>query len=263
MNQVTAENLTAMTGIFPSRVPSDLEMRGAANYEERIRRRLARFLEAKDVEPLKWRQPPSQESLWKKLSEPLDKDLLEELNEWALDAELDVAEAVKWPIQIKAARDYVLGKWPVFRDNSLGLRTFELATDELGDVWHICSTLNDPESMFDDMASLVLLPAQVEAFAAVYPGLYETTKQLASLLIQPYLHVQGLIEPTKWITGEREEQLRVLLQAPQDGPITADSEQQQQDQQEQQAPSGGGNAKDRSGDIRTPSENAAEQRASQ
>lgn len=260
-NLVTAENLTAMTGIFPSRAPSEIELRGAANYDERIRRRLVRFLEAKDPEPIKWHRPPSQESLWKRLAEPIDEAVLAEINEWAMEMNIDVAVAVQWPMVVKAARDYILGRWPVFRDNSLGLSTYELAPDEYGDVWHLCRTLHDPETLFDDLDSLLLLPAQVDAFAAVYPSLLETTRQLTALLIQPYVEVQGLIKPKRWLSGDREEQLRVLLQRPGDVPIQADSEAQQQEAQQQPAPRKSDTARENAkGDLRTPMENIAEQR---
>lgn len=222
-----AEALVAMTGIFPSRGPSELEARGADNYLARIRRRIVRFLESRKVESLKWQRPPSQKDLWQRLSQPFDEA---ELDEWFDGWAGHPAVPIEYPAIVQQARDHVKSVWPIFQDNSLGLHTYELAPDEYGDVWHICRTLNDPETLFDDLDSMVLLPVQVEAVAKVYPGLYEEIRKITMLLLEPYVGIEGGIEQKNTLPGEREEQIRTLLQVPNDGPIAAAPDEQQQNQ---------------------------------
>lgn len=246
------EGLCAMTGINPTRAPSDLELRGAHSYVARIKRRLVAFLEADKPAPMKWRKPPEQESLYQAISTPLDQH---ETTAWLVDTAVEAV--VSYPMIIKSARDYVLARWPVYKDTSLGLHTYELAPDEYGDVWHLFSTLNDPETLFDDMDSLLLLPSQVEAFAAVYPELFAATKNMAALLLQPYVGIEGVIEQTKTLTYDREEQIRTLLQLPVDAPIEVDAK---NDPATKQAAPSSKQTQQKS--TQTPSEHMAEKRLS-
>jgi hypothetical protein len=211
-----AECLVAFTGIFPTRAPSELEIRGAANYIARVRRRLAAFLDGDEVAPLMWTRPPAQVDLWGDLNKPFDDD---ELSEWFAGWQGDPATHVNYPAILQSARDRVKAAWPIYPDPSLGLHNFELAPDEYGEVWHLCRTLNDPETMFDDLDSLVLLPVQVDAIAAVYPALYAKIQSLAMLLVQPFIGIEGSLEPKKNLPMNREEQLRTLLQLANDAPI--------------------------------------------
>jgi hypothetical protein len=203
-----AESLVAMTGIFPTREPSEIEIRGAKNYTSRIRRRLARFLESTEVEPIKWHRPPSQDSLWESIVTPVDP---QEFTAWGISADLDVAVAVAYPAIIQAARDHIKTLWPLWQDTSLGLRTHELSTDEYFDVWHIVRTLNAPEAALDDLDSMLLLPEQMAAIKAVFPTLYESTRALTMAQLRPYIEVQGTVEKRKDLPAERESQIRVLL----------------------------------------------------
>jgi len=216
--QLQAEMLVAMTGIFIQRAPSELEVRGARNYPARVRRRLAAFLDGSEVVPFQWDRPPSQKSLMRDLSEPLDHD--ETLK---MIADLDVEVGLHFPITLNNARQYILNKWPRFVDNSLGLHNYELATDEYGDVWHLCRTLDKFESVFDDMDSLLLLPEQVEAVTAVFPELMAMVRATAMLLVQPFVSIDGITETKKSLAPEREEQLRTLLGVPNDAPIQAET----------------------------------------
>jgi hypothetical protein len=244
------EALCAMTGLTPTRAPSYLEIRGAQSYAARIKRRLASFLEADKPAPMKWKKPPSQESLYESLTTPLD---AAEVSGWL--AETAFEAMVGYPMVIQTARDYVLARWPIYPDTSMGLHTFELAPDEYGDVWHLFSTLNDPETIFDDLDSLLLLPSQVEAFAAVYPELFATTKDLAALLLRPYVGIEGMIEQKKTLPWDREEQIRTLLQLPLDAPIEVS------DKEQSENASGGGKPSQQKS-TQTPSEHMAEKRLS-
>lgn len=203
-----AESLVAMTGIFPTRAPSEIEIRGATNYQGRIKRRIARFLAAEKIEPIKWKRPPSQDSLWASIVAPVDP---QEFAAWGLEADLDVAVAVAYPTIVQSARDFVRKLWPLYQDTALGLRTFDLATDELYDVWHIVRTLDVFESIFDDLDSMLLLPEQVETIKAIFPTLYESVRALTVAQLAPYTEVQGAVEKTKDLPAEKESQIRVLL----------------------------------------------------
>lgn len=226
IGSLPAERLVAMMGIFPARAPSELTIRGAESYPARIRRRLAAFLAAEKAEPLKWERPPAQQDLWKDLVAPLD---LDKLTAWTEGIPVEMVAGYTSIIQ--TARDRIKAAWPLYPDTSLGLHMTELAPDEYGDVWHLCRTLDDPETMLDDLDALVLLPSQVEAFAAVYPDLYETTRNLVMLLLQPYVQIEGVTKSRKALHWDREEQIRTLLQIPLDAPIeTAEGAQQQQQQ---------------------------------
>lgn len=252
---LATESLVAMTGIFPSRGPNELEIRGSgANYLNRIRRRLVAFLEAKKVEPLKWSRPPSQKHLWSELVRQVS---LDEMDDWFNDWAGDPAVPVEYMAVVSQAREFIKNAWPVYPDNSLGLHTFELAPDEYGDVWHLVRTLNDPETIFDDLDSMVLLPVQVDAIAQIYPALYREICQLTMVQLQPYAGIDGALQ-SKTLPGEREEQIRTLLRVPNDGPINA-----QPEQAPQQQPKGGGGGPDREEitDVnQTPSEHVAQRR---
>jgi len=206
--QPIGEHLAAMTGIFPSRAPTDIELRGAQNYAARIRRRIARFLDSEEVETLKWQRPPSQESLWEKVATPVDPA---EFLAWSKESDIDPSTGILWPSVVQAARDYIKARWPIYPDTSLGLHTHELALDEYLDVWHLVRTLNDPETIFDDLDSLILLPEQVEAVKAVYPGIYQSIQALALAQLKPFIEIEGAVEKRKTLMGERESQLRLLL----------------------------------------------------
>ena len=222
IGSLPSESLVAMTGIFPTHAPSELAVRGAEAYPTRIRRRLAAFLEADAPEPMKWERPPVQGDLWRDLTELLDP---QKIHEWMTDVPLEMMAGYATIIQ--QARDRIKSAWPLYPDTSLGVQMTELAQDEYGDVWHLCRTLDDPETMFDDMDAMLLLPSQVEAFAAVYPDLYETTRNLAMLLLQPYVQIDPTKKPRKTLRWDREEQIRTLLQVPLDAPIeTAEGAQQ-------------------------------------
>jgi hypothetical protein len=205
---IFAESLAAMVGIFPSRAPTEIEVRGAKNYLARCRRRIAKFLDTDELGPVKWDRPPSQESLWEKITTPLDP---KQFAEWATEADLGVAEGVLYPAVIQAAHDHIKSLWPIYPDTSLGLHVHELAFDEYLDVWHIARTLNDPEKIFDALDAMVLLPDQVAAIGKVYPALYEAIRALTMVALEPFIEVQGAVDRRKVLPGERETQLRVLL----------------------------------------------------
>jgi hypothetical protein len=219
---LASETLVAMTGIFPTRGPNELEIRGSGqNYLARVRRRIAAFLASTKIEPMRWTRPPSQKHLWAEL---VKQTKLEELDDWFDGWQGDPAVHVEYFAVVAKARDFIKNAWPIYPDNSLGLHTFELAPDEYGDVWHLCRTLNYPETIFDDLDSMLLLPEQVKAIAAIYPALYAEICKLTMALLQPYAGIDGAIQ-SKTLPGEREEQIRTLLQVPNDGPISAQSEQ--------------------------------------
>lgn len=242
-----AECLVAMTGIFPTRPPTEIELVGARNYLARIRRRLSAFLEAKKAEPIKWSRPPSQKKLKEDIFKPFDQD---DIAEWT--AGLSVGAALYYPIVLQSAHDYLKAKWPKFEDTSMGLHDYDLSPDEFGDIWHLARMLNDFETVFDDLDSLVLLPEQVEAIAKCFPSLLAKTNEILGSLLLPYIEIQGGVKKQKHLLAEREEQIRVLLQIPQDAPV--EIQQQKEPAKPARAPEYG---RDDDGSAQTPSENVA------
>jgi hypothetical protein len=246
-----AESLVAMTGIFPTRAPSEIEIRGSANYLARIRRRVLKFLGSADVVPIKWKRPPSQESLWTSLATPVDP---REFAAWGLESDLDVSVSVAYPAIVQAARDYAKQLWPLYQDTALGLRTYDLATDELYDVWHIVRTLDDLDTVFDDLDSMILLPEQVTTIKTIYPTLYESIRALTVAQLAPYIEVEGAVEKRKDLPSERETQIRVLLGISEDD--TFDVQKTEPENKPASAPSDTKRREDKD-ETRTPSERAA------
>jgi hypothetical protein len=212
-----------MTGIFPTHRPSDLMVRGAQGYMDRVRRRLVTFLAADKPEKLKWERPPAQDDLWSDITTPIDPA---DLTEW-LDG-LPFEMGMGYALVIDKARSYIRQRWPIFPDESLDIHNTTLAQDEYGDVWQLVRTLHKPDTIFDDMDALVLLPDQVDAFAEIYPTIYQKTVELASLLLQPFISIEGMAKAKKHLGFLREEQMRTLMRLPLDAPIAAPPEAQGQ-----------------------------------
>jgi hypothetical protein len=227
-----SESLVAITGIFPSRHPSELMVRAAQGYMDRVRRRLVTFLAADTPEKMKWERPPAQDDLWKDITTPLDEA---DLTDWLTGVPHEMG--LGYALVIDKARSYIRQRWPIFPDESLDIHNTELAQDEYGDVWQIVRTLDKPDTLFDDMDALILLPDQVDAFAEIYPTIYQKTVELASLLLQPFISVNGMAKAKRRLSFLREEQMRTLMRLPLDAPIAAPPEPQKKDTQKDRSES--------------------------
>jgi hypothetical protein len=205
---LAAQRLVAVTGIFPTRAPSEIELAGSEKLTERIGARVRRFLRASEPADMKWREPPGQKHLHDKLTDQLDPM---DVGEWFAT---DPSMAMIYSKTIEDARGFLLAHWPVYPDPRLGVNNYELGPDEYAALWQLCETLDHPETLFDDLDSLMLLPDQVDAVAFVYPDLYQQINEITALaLADGYIDAPG--EPRRHeLSAEREDLIRTLLRLP-------------------------------------------------
>lgn len=213
---LAAECLLAVTGLFPDHAPSDTQKRLAQKFPRRLANRVEAFLESEKPEKYKAPALPDQKQFHAKILEKVDPAELE--GGFAPDeAEL----AVHYALLLQQARDKVAAAWPTYPDTSLGLHNFDLAPDEILDVVQLFRTLDDVESVFDDMDANVLLPDQVTAIAQTFPDLYETLQNSIMEALAPYVRIGDDVQAEKALSPIKEEQIRVLMQLPSDAPIEA------------------------------------------
>jgi hypothetical protein len=209
-----AECLLAVTGLFPSRGPSDTQKRLAARFPKRLAARVRVFLESDKPGKFQPLELPDQKAFHEQLLEKVDPDQFEEsfLPE-------EAALSMQYVMLLQAARDKVVAAWPLYPDTGLGFRNYDLAKDELLDVLHVFQTLDSVESVLDDLDARVLLPDQVALLSQVFPDLYETLHLATLEELAPYLEIQGGVEARGELSQVHEEQLRILLQLPADAPL--------------------------------------------
>jgi hypothetical protein len=254
--QLAAECLAAVTGIYLTGAPSAMQLHIAepSRYLAKLEKRIATFLEADKPAKFRGEKLPEQRATYEKITDILDPD---KLVEWLADVPHEVA--LPYTLTVQAARAKVKEAWPVYPDPSLGLHNFELAPDELLDVVQVMRTLDNPESLFDDLDARVLLPAQVDLIAAIYPDLYREICKLCYDATEPYVEIPGFVEKKKDLSALKEEQLRVLMKLPTDAPMVATPEAPQPAPQKPGRGSGDSVSKN-SSRLQTPSEHTAERR---
>lgn len=250
--QLAAECLAAVTGIYPTGAPSEMELHVAEpkRYLARLEKRISAFLDSDKPEKFKAEKLPEQRETYDKITDVIDPD---EAAEWT--AEIPDEIALPYMLTIQAARAKVQASWPVFPDPSLGLHNFDLAPDELLDVLQIMRTLDSLESIFDDLDARVLLPSQVDLIAVHFPDIYKEICKLCYKAVEPYIEIPGFVEKKKNLSALKEEQLRVLMKLPTDAPMVAKPE---APQPPPQSSSKGG--KPDGSKLTTPSEHTAERR---
>jgi len=253
-----AECLLAMTGLFPSRGPSDTQKRLAQRFPKRLVNRVKDFLESDKIAKFKPPEQKDQTSLHEKLLTKVDPD---EIGDAFLPEEATLS--AQYVLLMQSARDKVAASWPLYPDSSFGIHNFDLAPDELLNVLQVLQTLDSVESLFDDLDARVLLPDQVTLFSQVYPDLYEVLKNAAMDEIAPYLEIQGAVTAKRRLSQLHEEQMRILLQLPADAPIETQEQQPTQQGQPGQRPGRRQIDKDTDGEgssMETPLEHTAAHR---
>ena len=201
-----AECLVLVTGIFPTSAPSDIDYAAADRLSETLAGRIRRFLRADEPAAMQWREPPDQAKLHAKLIAQLSPVAI---GEWfPLNSEL----AMDYAQAIESARGHLIAKWPIYPDPSLGVRNYDLAPDDYAALWQLCETLDDIETLFDDLDAMMLMPEQVDAVAFCYPALYAMIRKLVTLeLADGYIDTPE--KPRKReLSVERENAIRTLLQ---------------------------------------------------
>lgn len=252
---LSAQRLIAVTGIFPTEPPSEIDLAAAAKLPEKLAGRIRRFLRATEPAEMKWREPPEQEKLHAKLTAQLSPLAI---GEWFPS---NAALAMDYAQAIENARGHIIAKWPIYPDPSLGVRNYELAPDDYGAVWQLTETLDDIETLFDDLDAFMLLPDQVDAVAFCYPALYKMIKDLVTLeLARGYIDEPG--KPRKHeLSVEREDAIRTLMQLEPQAVLAIDQTPQGQQQQQQPRKDTAIQNEEQLKDLRTPSEHVSAQRA--
>jgi hypothetical protein len=171
-DNLPAECLAIVTGIFPKKGPTRAELVRASKIHAKVEESLKRFLSGE--KPKKWEtwiRPPEQSDLWKDLTKPFDAEKL--VSE---DAPGDLVPL--WIMVVGNARDYAKNKWPVFEADSLVPSAYDLSQDEYGDVWEIVRTLDDIDNFLGDFESYVLTREQVDSIQECFPSFYDSIRRI-------------------------------------------------------------------------------------
>ena len=258
--QLLAECLVAVTGIFPTSAPTAAQMHLAGKFVDKLAARVKAFLDSDKPEPFKPKKLPDQKELRAKLTTDLDPD---QLGEWL--AEVPPEVAAPYTLTIQAARAKVNAAWPTYPDTSLGLHDFDLAPDELMDVCLLLRTLDNIESVFDNMDARLLLPEQVQAIVEIYPDLAMAVQSAAYDALAPFMEIAGFVEKKKSLSPIKEEQIRILMQLPTDVPIEAPAKPAQGQQTQGKPGRRPSEPKENhgiGGNLETPTEHVAQRRIS-
>lgn len=255
--QLRAECLAVVTGIYPEGPPSKLQLHVAepARLLGKFRARIKEFLGANKPEPFKRDELPDQHTTYDKITDLIDPEEMD-----AILVDIPVEVALPYALTLQAAREKVKASWPVYPDNSLGLRNFELAKDEFMDVLDVMRTLDTVETIFDDLDALVLLPEQVALVDEFFPDLYREIGLMCFDELQPFAEVPGIVEKKRDLSPEREEQIRVLMQLPTDAPLAPPKEQPQPQQSGRAPEAKSGKAEPEK--LQTPTEHTEQRRIS-
>lgn len=246
-----AEGLCLTHGIFPTKAPGVMAVRSAMNLPTRIRKRLTEFLNADEQTPMVWETPPSQDDLRTEIFSPLDE---KRFDGWTDN--MDPVLLGQYMLTITNAKTRLQELWPVFPERTFGLRNYDLSIDEFGEVWQNARLLGNIDVIFDDLGTRIIVPAQVALFSSTYPETYTMIKDIATLLLEPYVEIQGSIPPKKSMSYDKEEAIRTLLQLDVDPAIETPAS---------EMPSGNGGGGDKKDDDTAntviPSDHTMERRA--
>ena len=205
---IAAEALAAITGLWPSRPLEPRDMLAASGLPERWHGKIRRWMSAEPARH-KWTPPPSEEALQKKiLAVPTE----EETAGW-LNVLGDAGVGVDYLAVIQRGRAFLDGIWPKIASLGIVAGVFPLSPDDLCEVWSVCRLLDDPDVLFDEMASQTLTVEQVTAWRTVYPEL--------SALVDSILDDQIAEHVSKKhdLTWQQEDVIRILRCIPSESPI--------------------------------------------
>lgn len=223
---LTVETLMAVTGIFPGGLhPSENDLLAAqglaARWESRIRRWLS-ATDADDYQPREFESPPppeEQSKLQDKLLKPIEGDEQSRI----LAAYDDPAFAMEYLEAIKAAREYLDGKWTKLPVPGAIDEVFPLSQQEYEDVWSLVRIVDDPDVLFDELESESLSIPMIEAWRTCYPELsVEVMGMVGRVLIERKAK-------KKLPTWQQQDLIHMLAGEPLEAPIViAKSEQKPQ-----------------------------------
>jgi hypothetical protein len=202
-----AECLALTTGIFPKKPPSVADVARALKLHKRVESAIIEFLAEGKPQRFEWTRPPQQEELHMDLVTPVDG-----LSWQAEHLPLEVLP--QWLMVVNQARKYCADKWPIYNADGLQPANYALADDELGDIWELVRAVDGIDAFFSDLKSSTLSPAMVAAVQSCFPDYYETVKTIS------FDALAGFLAKKKTITPAQEDMIRVLLQIPDEAPIT-------------------------------------------
>jgi hypothetical protein len=206
------ECLCLASGLLTTSPPSDPDIMRASKLLSKVETHVKAFLRAEVPEKWEcWQRPPEQSELRDALIKPLDHDMIEE------DHNLDAEVLAAWALVTANARKYVLGKWPVYDEQSLEPASYDLAPDEYADIWEIVRAVDGIENLFGDLRSHVLSYEQVEAAKACFPDFMATVDDVM------FHELSDHLAKKRKITWQQEDMIRVLRSLPGEEPITVNA----------------------------------------
>lgn len=199
--------LALSTGIFPKHPPTPSNVARAEKIVARAESAIKAFFNAESPDPYLPERAPPQDELHQSLAEPLDTD------GWQVEHIPNPVIYPQWILTVTAARQYAADKWPIFEEDTLEPANFELAPDELGDVWEIVRAIDGQDGFFGDLKSHTLSPEQVDAVKTCYPDYY------AALMEIVFEQLQVLVKRKNPLRYELQDMVRVLQQLPDEATI--------------------------------------------
>jgi hypothetical protein len=233
---LVAENLLAITGIFPTAAhPSSNDELAAAGVLGTYRARLKRWLRAPDAEDYQPREfnapePPEEKTLQKKILAPIEGDDLVRM----LAGLPDMDDAEAYVDLVRKARAYLDDHWPKIPVPGITADVFPLSSEELEDVWTLTRVIDNPDILFEELEAESLTIPMVDAWRAIHT---ETAAEVDKILDELVI---DRVSAGKSLTWQQVDLYRMLRGIPLDAVVQfkADAPKQVQSQQPQQ-PQGG------------------------
>jgi hypothetical protein len=211
LGNLAAECLALCTGIFPKRPPSTSEVKQALSLLRKADHAFRAFLEADKTEPYEYEPPPEQEQLLSDLSVPAGSDT------WVQE-ELPITTVPAWLIKVNEARAYCFAKWPKYDAKTVTPSYFDLAEDELGDIWEIVRAVDSADTLLAEMRSHTLSPAQVAAVAENFPAYYAALIEIFDEALTDFV-AKSQKKDGKPLSIPQEDVIRTFKQLGEDDPI--------------------------------------------
>jgi hypothetical protein len=209
---LAAECLVATTGVLRPRRVTRSDGAEAARLPRQWRTAVREWIEQERPRRFRLDQRPDHESTLENLTRGVS---LEELADVHRELEAEMASA--YDAQLSNAREYLRALWPALAlDTPMGPRALEPSLTELGDAYAALAVVERPERILDELRMGTLQDAQVQALAAVYPGLL----QMLQAMIQEEI-LRQLTRRRGWSMRWWHEQLwRQLLGLPPELPLS-------------------------------------------
>lgn len=164
---LAAECLVSVTGIMSPRRVRRADGKEAARVPLEWRREAREWLEQAGERKFRLGPRPDHERTLDSLTRGISTEELADIT-----AELEPEAAADYAAQLSNAREYLRARWPALAlDTPAGPRLLEPSRSALGEAYAILAVLDRPARVLDEMRMGTLQPPQVDALAAVFPGL--------------------------------------------------------------------------------------------